>query len=431
MLLQNIPHSFECVHVKTLVMSQLIEVFTLLFKMTNLSDDMTWFCVYIFVYVYVVCIIFLFIYIHSIIKVCSPNTTETELYKTALSSPDTGATTVEDKGDIAITLSSTPNITSLSPKKATLGRTESRKKNRASVYELSPDISDKHVQLLEKNYGGKARANRAARIIQQHFRSWNMRKTYCRLRTQSEARRTSMKGTLSKRNSMRSPSSSGSMSPPAQPIPLNLNLSVNQSANSNGEMIRTPESEKKLNYVKDEFKPIQADINIDSNFGQVEPGGVGHEDLSVRRVSEDISSIEISKNLLNDSIGQQMIINEVFQHILSPRKDSISSRSDSFRSKREEKMSIKEEPEPVVPPEGAPKDSGTDEIDGVKETNSVETQQTDETVQSGDTVGVKMDNAGVQINVQTEQVVMVMDDRPPMGGVSSDNLSISEEQGIQ
>ena len=406
-------------------MSQLSEVLTLLFKMTNLTADMTWFCVYIVVYVYVVCIIFLFVYIYSTLKVCSPNTTESELYTTALSSPET-----EDKSQITITLSSTPNVASLSPKKGTLGRTESRKKNRKSLYELSPDISDKHVQLLEKKYGGKERANRAARIIQQYYRRWSMKKTYCRLRTQSEARRTSMKGTLSKRNSIRSPTSSGSMSPTGQPIPMNLNLTLSESENSNELKIRSPESEKRQNCIKDEFKPIEATIDIDSNFGHVEALEVGHEDLSVRRVSEDISSIEISKNLLNDSIGQQMIINEVFQQILSPRKDSISlsGRSDSFRSQRDEKLCIKEEPENVDALEGAPQDSGTDNIDGINGTNC---KQTDETVQSDDSVGAKMDNAGVKINLQTEKVVMVMDDGPAMDGMvmSNDNISIPEEQG--
>ena len=434
---------FVCVNGKTSKMSGLSEFLTSILSVTSVTEDTMWLYVYIFTYVYIVCIIFLFIYISSTLTVCSPNTTESELYTTALSSPESNSKTVDGKSQVTVTLSSTPNSTCISPKKATLGRSESRKQNRKSFYELSPDISDRHVQLLEKNYGGKERANRAARIIQQHYRSWTMKRTYRRLRSQSEARRTSMKGHLSKRNSRRSPSSSDSMSPTG-PIPLNLNLNFSESENSNEPMLKSPESEnqQRQHSAKDEFKPIQADINIDSNFGQV---NTCQPDLSVRRVSEDISSIEISKNLLNDSIGQKMIIDEVFQQILSPRKDSISlsGRSDSFRSKRNENMSIPEESvavtETVADLEGVPKDTegvpkdtegvpkDTEGVDGIDGVDTV-----DGTKQTGGTEGAMVNNAIVQINIETEQNEMVPDERPTQDEMinSNDNLPVKEERGM-
>lgn len=375
----------------------------------------------------------------------SPNSTQSELYSTALTSPESPTKILSSKLDsssqITITLSSTPNSTSNSvprpqesPKKGTLGRTESRKKKRKSFYELSPDISDKHVQLLEKNYGGKEKANNAARIIQQHYRSWNMKKTYCRLRTQSEARRTSVKGRLSKRGSLRSPLSSGSLSPTGAPIPLNLNVNLNEFEERYNSSLKTPETEtrQRQNSPKEEFIAIEADINVDSNFVQVD---ASKGDFSVRRVSEDISSIEISKNLLNDSIGQKKIFDEVFQQILSPRKDSLSLavRSDSLRSKKGERPSIVMEcvkiSETVSELEVVPDDATADGVDGqcgVEGTNNVEMVQVDEV---NVTNGEKQDSVEIQINVEREQVVMMMDTEQDGLVLSNDNLSVKEERG--
>ena len=404
-------------------MSKLLEVLSLIVGIPLSSEDM-WLFVCIAVYLYVVCIIFLFIYVSSTLTVSSPNTTESELYTTALSSPESKGTALLDQSQATITLSSTPNSTCSSPKKAAFGRGESRKKNRKSYYELSPDISDKNVQLLEKNYGGKERANRAARIIQQQYRSWAMKRTYCRLRTQSEARRTSMKGYLSKRSSLQSPNSSGgSISPNAAPIPLNLSLNISESENSNELALKSPESEnrQRRNSAKDEFKPIQADINIDSNFGHVD---TSQPDLSVRRVSEDISSIEISKNLLNDSIGQKMIIDEVFQQILSPRKDSISlpGRSNSFISK----MSVVEES--VEDTETVAATKNTERVDGTNAVNDV-----DGAVQVDGTEKVKVDNTEQKISAQTVQEEMTANERPAEDDaitMSSDSLSVKEDRGM-
>lgn len=377
----------------------------------------------IFIYLYLGCIVFLFIYIFSTLSVCGADdnsSSTSELYSTALTSP--AGRNLGEK--ITIALSSTPNSTAqcTSSKKATLVRSDSRKKTRKSCYELSPDISDKHVQLLEKKYGGKERANRAARIIQQRYRRWAMKRTYLRLRTQSEARRSSMKGYLSKRNSAQSPSSPGSLSPSRQPIPMNLNLSVNDSENSKELSLRSPEAELRLgrNSAKEEFKRIQADINIDSNFGQL---GVCQSDLSIRRVSDDISSIEISKNLLNDSKGQKMIIDEVFHQILSPRKDSISlsaTRSDSFRSNKGEKTCTLEEArtdsvETVVPMVGDTEDSeGYHAVDGVDDEESHRE---------------KMNNTDFKINTENERVLMTIKERPTEDQIlnSSENLSVKEQ----
>lgn len=237
-----------------------------------------------------------------------------------------------------------------SPKK-TLTRSESRKAKRKSYYELSPDISDKHVQILVNCYGGKQKANHAARVIQQHYRSWIMKRAYHRLRAQSEVRRTSLKGHRTKRGSLRSPnSSSGELSPIATlPVPFNLSIDNSDASflSNDGKNLASPKLKSPdaitLHSPKDEFKAIQTDLNIDANFQPVENLYSRQGEVSVQRMSEDISSIEISKNLLNDSIGQQMIIDEVFQQIMSPRKDSISlgGRLDSFR--RSSGRKVKEE----------------------------------------------------------------------------------------
>ena len=445
MLPQTILDLFCFVTTSTYAMLDLLPKFlTLVLDVTGITEEMVWFYISCFVYLYIICIILLFIYVSSTLTVSSPNTTESELYKTALTSPDSSSKTIHDTSQITITLSSTPNSGCVSPKKAALGH----KNNRKSFYELSPDISDKHVQMLEKNYGGKKRANRAARIIQQHYRTWAMQRTYCRIRTQSQARRVSMKSHLSKRNSARSPLSSGSMSPQGQAIPLNLNLSLSESEKLS---LKSPESENqpRRNSGKEELKPLRADINIDSNFGQAVEVDTRQSELSVRRVSEDISSIEINKNLLNNSIGQKMIIDEVFQHILSPRKDSITlpGRSDSFRLKKkgensgivdsEDSLKSKNmsESSPNIEKdgkvkeidtevEGAPMDTEGDEVDGSRGTNCVEKEETE---------GAKVEIVEMKITRETEEVVMAGDEKPGQNEmtVSTDSLSVKEEQGIR
>ena len=45
-------------------------------------------------------------------------------------------------------------------------------------YELSQDLLDKQLELLERKYGGHARANHAARVIQRAFRHYSMRRKF-------------------------------------------------------------------------------------------------------------------------------------------------------------------------------------------------------------------------------------------------------------
>ena len=297
------------------------------------------------------------------------------MYSTALNTPEpvckTSTTTLDTNHHITITLSSTPNSESKSfpcvqyrdSSKKSFSRTDSQKVKRKSFYELSPDISDKHVQLLENCYGGKKKANHAARVIQQHYRSWIMKKAYLRIRTQSEVRKNSWKGRRIKINLLQSPANNSETLSPITTLPVSHNLSVDgtdsillnvdRSINPGSPKTKSPEADTL--HPKDEFKAIQTDLNIDENFQDVEVRDTGHGEVSVEHMSEDISSIEISKNLLNDSAGQQMIIDEVFHQIMSPRKDSITlgGRQNSFQRKNDNE-SHKEEKEKVQVLECAP-----------------------------------------------------------------------------
>ena len=61
----------------------------------------------------------------------------------------------------------------------------------ANAYELSQDLHDKQLEMLERKYGGQLRARRAARIIQQAYRQYCMNKNFAKLKTESEERRLS------------------------------------------------------------------------------------------------------------------------------------------------------------------------------------------------------------------------------------------------
>ncbi len=52
----------------------------------------------------------------------------------------------------------------------------------ATSYELSDDLRAKEIDMMERYYGGKIRAQRAARIIQARYREYRMRAQYARLR---------------------------------------------------------------------------------------------------------------------------------------------------------------------------------------------------------------------------------------------------------
>ncbi|XP_055343001.1 IQ motif and SEC7 domain-containing protein 1-like isoform X2 [Paramacrobiotus metropolitanus] len=52
---------------------------------------------------------------------------------------------------------------------------------RSAVYELSQDLQDKQLELLEKKYGGRLRSRHAALVIQRAYRRYSMQKKFDRL----------------------------------------------------------------------------------------------------------------------------------------------------------------------------------------------------------------------------------------------------------
>jgi len=58
-----------------------------------------------------------------------------------------------------------------------------------NVYELSQDLLDKQLELLERKYGGHARANHAARVIQRAFRHYSMRRKFATITAMAKAER--------------------------------------------------------------------------------------------------------------------------------------------------------------------------------------------------------------------------------------------------
>ncbi len=59
----------------------------------------------------------------------------------------------------------------------------------ANAYELSQDLHDKQLEMLERKYGGHMRAKRAAKVIQHAYRQYCLNKNFDRLRTEAEERR--------------------------------------------------------------------------------------------------------------------------------------------------------------------------------------------------------------------------------------------------
>ena len=58
-------------------------------------------------------------------------------------------------------------------------------------YQLSPDLQAMTVDLLANKYGGKEKANRAAKIIQEYYRHWVLSRSFRRVRAYSEKRKKS------------------------------------------------------------------------------------------------------------------------------------------------------------------------------------------------------------------------------------------------
>ncbi|XP_046442598.1 IQ motif and SEC7 domain-containing protein 2-like isoform X2 [Daphnia pulex] len=56
-----------------------------------------------------------------------------------------------------------------------------------NVYEMSQDLLDKQIELLERKYGGRGRANNAARVIQRSFRHYSMRRKFATITAMAKA----------------------------------------------------------------------------------------------------------------------------------------------------------------------------------------------------------------------------------------------------
>lgn len=65
-------------------------------------------------------------------------------------------------------------------------------KGRVDMYQLSPDLQAVTVDLLANKYGGKEKANNAARVIQEYYRHWVLSKSFRRMRAYSEKRKKSI-----------------------------------------------------------------------------------------------------------------------------------------------------------------------------------------------------------------------------------------------
>ncbi|XP_022801805.1 IQ motif and SEC7 domain-containing protein 1-like isoform X1 [Stylophora pistillata] len=60
-----------------------------------------------------------------------------------------------------------------------------RQKSFSKKYELSPELQDRSVKVLERQYGGKDKAHWAARVIQSYYRKYRMDKQFRRMRAYS------------------------------------------------------------------------------------------------------------------------------------------------------------------------------------------------------------------------------------------------------
>ena len=93
----------------------------------------------------------------------------------------------------AVSGSSSPIVPS--PSKKSIQRSGSKRTHRRDgsrsiqEYQLSSDLRDKKLELLEKKYGGKEKANNAALVIQQHYRHWVMGRSFHRIRAFSERKK--------------------------------------------------------------------------------------------------------------------------------------------------------------------------------------------------------------------------------------------------
>lgn len=78
-----------------------------------------------------------------------------------------------------------PSSTSTATKTSSIrygSNSELSKRTRNQSYELSQDLIDKQIELLERKYGGNARAQRAALVIQRAFRRFMLNRKFAAIR---------------------------------------------------------------------------------------------------------------------------------------------------------------------------------------------------------------------------------------------------------
>jgi IQ motif and SEC7 domain-containing protein len=78
-----------------------------------------------------------------------------------------------------------PSSTSTATKTSSIrygSNSELSKRTRNQSYELSQDLIEKQIELLERKYGGSVRAQRAALVIQRAFRSYMMNRKFASIR---------------------------------------------------------------------------------------------------------------------------------------------------------------------------------------------------------------------------------------------------------
>ncbi|TGZ61702.1 hypothetical protein CRM22_007835 [Opisthorchis felineus] len=101
-------------------------------------------------------------------------------------------------------------------------------------YELSEDLQAKEVELIERSYGGRLRAQRAARIIQTVYRDYRLRTEYARLCMENCSKRK-----IQDHDSIIPATGLHKTSPPSDrqtSVKLDLRRSENQSSRSSGSL---------------------------------------------------------------------------------------------------------------------------------------------------------------------------------------------------
>ncbi|XP_048584338.1 IQ motif and SEC7 domain-containing protein 1 isoform X2 [Nematostella vectensis] len=109
-------------------------------------------------------------------------------FKTPPTSPSILITS-EKGGQNALlaSIKSTPTLSRRESGKGSLKRGSDVSRSQSfKKYELSSDLMDRTIQVLERKYGGKEKAHDSAKVIQSYWRQYSMNKRFRRLRTYSE-----------------------------------------------------------------------------------------------------------------------------------------------------------------------------------------------------------------------------------------------------